>query len=676
MRHRSISTFAMRPCALAFAALLPAGAGAQSAAPGPTRLDPVVVTANPLGSELLDMVSPVSVLTGERLLRAQQPTLGETMGTLPGISSSYYGPNASRPVIRGLDGERVRILQNGMGVLDASGTSVDHAVSLETLTARRIEAVRGPATLLYGPSAIGGVVNVIDGRIPAEGTGGVAVGVDARYASPANERGIGATLDAGERTGLQLHLDGFTRRTDDLRIPDYAYSRQLRDLLPEEEWGPRRRLPNSASDSHGGSAGLSWVDARGYGGLSYQMFDTDYGTVADPDVTIELRRRRFDAAGEVRDPFANVKSVRFRFGQSDYRHTEYEGNAVGTVFVNEGYEARLDATHGRIGPLDGAVGLQLTDFDLSAEGEEAFLPDTSTRQFSGFVYEEYRTGPWRLQFGARYDNTRVSAADGEAFGPGLTRTFSTGSGSVGAIWSFAEGYALASSYAYSQRPPNYQELFADGPHAATGLFEVGDRDLGVEKSSGIDFALRRAGADWSGSVSVFYNRFSNYVGLFPTGEVDDDLPVWAYAQTRAEFYGFELEGRVALGRAAGGAWDLELQADWLRGTDTESGEPLPRITPLRFGGGIVYAAERWDARLDVLRVQAQDRTAPDELPTDGYTMLNASLTWRIGDTAQGLTAFVQGVNLLDEDARIHSSVLKDIAPLGRRGVVAGVRGTF
>jgi iron complex outermembrane receptor protein len=205
---------------LAFAALLPAGAGAQSAAPGPTRLDPVVVTANPLGSELLDMVSPVSVLTGERLLRAQQPTLGETMGTLPGISSSYYGPNASRPVIRGLDGERVRILQNGMGVLDASGTSVDHAVSLETLTARRIEAVRGPATLLYGPSAIGGVVNVIDGRIPAEGTGGVAVGVDARYASPANERGIGATLDAGERTGLQLHLDGFTRRTDDLRIPD------------------------------------------------------------------------------------------------------------------------------------------------------------------------------------------------------------------------------------------------------------------------------------------------------------------------------------------------------------------------------------------------------------------------------------------------------------------------
>jgi iron complex outermembrane receptor protein len=180
----------------------------------------VVVTANTIGSELLDMVSPVSVLTGERLLRAQQATLGETMGTLPGISSSYYGPNASRPVIRGLDGERVRILQNGMGVLDASGTSVDHAVSLETLTARRIEAVRGPATLLYGPSAIGGVVNVIDGRIPAEGTGGVAAGVDVRYGSPANERAIGATLDAGECTGPQLHLDGFTRRTDDLRIPD------------------------------------------------------------------------------------------------------------------------------------------------------------------------------------------------------------------------------------------------------------------------------------------------------------------------------------------------------------------------------------------------------------------------------------------------------------------------
>jgi iron complex outermembrane receptor protein len=676
MPRRTLARRDVHATVLALVALLPHAAAAQQAEPGPTRLDTVVVTANPLGSDLFDMVPPVSVLAGERLLRAQQPTLGEITATLPGLTSSYFGPNASRPVIRGLDGERVRILQNGVGVLDASGTSPDHAVALDPLTVRRIEAVRGPAALLYGPSAIGGVVNVIDNRIPAQGEGGVEGSVDLRYASAAGERAIGAVLDAGERRGLQLHLDGVARRTDDLRIADWAYSPQLRDTLPEEAWGARGTLPNSASDSHGGAVGMSWVGDRGYGGLSYHLFDTEYGTVAEPDVTIALRQRRVDAAGEIRDPFAGISSIRVRFGQSDYRHTEFEDGEAATVFDGDGYEARVDATHGRVGPFEGALGVQFVDFDLAAEGEESFLPPTSTRQASAFLYEEFRTGPWRLQFGGRYDRTTVSASASEAFGPSDERTFNTGSGSVGAVWTLGGGYALVGSYAYSQRPPNYQELFANGAHAATGLFEIGDRDLGVERSSGFDVALRRSGDAWSGSVGAFWNRFRNYIALFPTGDVADDLPVWAYRQTRAEFVGVELDGKVRLGKAAGGAWDLELMADWLRGTDEDSGEPLPRMAPARFGAGLAYARDRWDARVDVLRVQAQDRTAPGELPTDAYTMLNAALTVRLGDGANALTAFVQGVNLLDADARTHASPIKDVAPLGGRGVVAGLRGTF
>jgi iron complex outermembrane receptor protein len=667
---------ALRLVAAACAVLAPPGAAAQSVAPGPTRLDTVVVTANPLGSELLDMVVPVSVVSGERLLRAQQPTLGEITGALPGISSSYFGPNASRPVIRGLDGERVRVLQNGIGVFDASSTSPDHAVALDPLTVRRIEAVRGPATLLYGPSAIGGVVNVIDNRIPSDGTDGVRGAVDLRYASPARERAVGATLDAGGSTGWQVHADGFWRRTDDLRIPDYAYSRQLRATLPDDEQGPRYRLPNSASESYGGAAGLSWVGERGFGGVSYHVFDTDYGTVAEPDVTIRMKQERITAAGELRDPFASVKSIRVRYGHADYRHTEFEGDEVGTVFRNRGYEARVDATHARIGPFEGAVGIQVVDFDFSAQGEEAFLPDTTTRQASGFFYEEYAGGPLRLQLGARYDRTKVAAADSGQFGPGQSRTFDTGGGSVGAVWTFAEGVAAVGSYAYSQRPPNYQELYADGPHVATGIFEIGDRDLDIEVSSGIDVALRRTGTDWSGRIGAFWNRFHNYIALFPTGTVEDDLPVWVYRQTRAQFYGIELEGRATLGRAAGGDFDVEVMADWLRGTNLDTGAPLPRITPLRFGGALVHAHERWEARVDVLRVQAQDRTAPEELATDGYTMLGVSFTLRIGDGARGLTAFVQGVNLLNEDARTHASPINDIAPLGGRGVVVGMRGAF
>lgn len=662
--------------ACAFALLAAAEVRAQTAAPA--QLPSVVVTANPLGSELFDLVPPVTVLGGEKLQLNMQPTLGEIVNTLVGINSSYYGPNASRPVIRGLDGDRVQILQNGLSSFDASGTSVDHAVPIDTLTVKRIEVVRGPAVLLYGPTAIGGVVNVIDTRIPYDRVSGATGGADLRYASPATERAASGFVEFGTENGLQLHVDGFKRLTNDLKIPGYANSPQLRATLPPDDQGPFGTLPNSASDSDGGSAGVAYVGDSGFVGASYTTFNSDYGTVAEENVTIKMKQQRLDVAAQWLPPSDVVKSIDFKFVQSRYEHTEFDGGEPGTTFKNDGYQGRLDVVHNKVGIFEGTLGLQAINFDFSALGEEGFLPQTHTRSYSGFIYEEVKLDRWKLQVGGRYDYTQVSAQDDPQFGPALTRTFASGAVSLGAAYTLTTEYSLVGSIAYTQRPPNYQELFADGPHLATGIVEIGNREFGLEKSVGVDVALRKKGGTWTGSLGAFYNKFSSYITLYNSGLVDPDfgVPIYDYRAAAAEFYGVEAEGKLLLGNYGPGQFDLELQADYLRATNTETNQPLPRISPVRIGGSLVYTADRWDTRLDVFRVQAQDRVAPNEFATDGYTMVDASFTWRLSPDPYGLVAFIKGTNLLAQDARNHVSYLVNIAPMGARGITIGVRGTF
>jgi iron complex outermembrane receptor protein len=654
------------------------GAAAQTQQ-APIQLPRVVVTGNPLGSDLFEMIPPVSTLEGERLQQNRQPTLGEMLSGLPGVNSTYYGPNASRPVIRGFDGDRIRILQNGTGTIDASGTSVDHAVSVDTLTVKRVEVVRGPATLLYGPTALGGVVNVIDGRIPDARVEGATGAVDLRYASPASERAVAAASDVGTSQGLVLHGDVFKVRTDDLKIPDFARSARLRELdpLPSDE-EPRGTLPNSASDTRGGAVGGSYVGNKGYLGASYAEFKNDYGTVAEEDVTIRMKQKRVDLAGALNDPANWIKSAKFKFTHSDYQHTEFEGDEPGTTFKNKGYEGRLDIVHNRLGAFDGAFGFQIVDFDFSALGEEAFLPQTHTQSVAGFIFEQTKWNDWTFQAGGRIERTEVKADADPQFGPAEKRNFTTGAISLGVLYALSPDYVIASSVVATQRPPNYQELYADGPHLATGQFLIGDRTFGVEKSVGFDVSLRKRRGPITGSVGFFYNRFSNFITQFPTGETNEefDLPVFVYRQTRAELYGVEFEGRLQAGHYGPGDLSFEVQGDWLRATDLDAHQPLPRISPLRIGGAVVYGTDRWNGRLDVMRVQKQDRVAENELPTDGYTMLNASLDYKLGISKIDLYAFVKGTNLLNEDARNHVSVLKDIAPMGKRGITVVLRGTF
>jgi iron complex outermembrane receptor protein len=679
-----------RAVTAACATICPLYAAAQ-AAPAPTdnphdpaKLPTVVVTGNPLGSDLFDLVSPVTTLSGERLKQRLQPTLGETLGNEVGINSTYYGPNASRPVIRGLDGEHIRILQNGVGTIDASGTSVDHAVSLDPLLIQRVEVVRGPATLLYGGSAVGGVVNVIDGRIPQDVPQGTATGaVEARYGSVNREKSGAAYLDAGGGTdgkGFVLHVDGFKRDTSDLKIPGFARSARLREIdpLPAGEEEPSGRLPNSAAESQGGGAGGSYVWDKGYFGAAYSVFDSDYGTVAEQDVTIKLRQKRFDLGGEIRDVSDAIKSVKVKFGQSDYHHTEFTGPDPGTVFKNKGYEGRIDIAHNKLGPFEGAVGFQTQKFDFSALGEEAFLPETHTTGYAGFVYEELPLGNLKLQFGLRADKQKVEADEDEKFGPADSKNFTPKSASFGVVYSLDKEYALVLSTSYTERAPNYQELYASGPHLATNAFEVGDRDLGIEKSTGVDIALRKRGGPFSGSVGAFYNRFKNYITLTPTGVIDPtfDVEKFNYVAVPADFYGLEVEGTYHFIDKPGERLALELKSDYTRAKDRDTGEPLPRISPLRFGAAVNYELGVFGSRFEVQRVQKRDRVADNELPTDGYTLVNASFDYHLKLSGLEWSAFIKGTNLLNREARNHVSFLKDIAPLGGRGVVVGVNGRF
>lgn len=703
--------FRNNPRALAVTAFLYAAAAqAQTAAPGAvkadaaTELSPVIVTGNPLGSDLFELVSPVSVLGGQALFLQRRSTLGETLDQLPGVSSASFGPNASRPVIRGLDSDRIRILENGSGMFDASTLSPDHAVALDPLVMERAEVVRGAAALFYGGSAVGGVVNVIDNRIPQAPVNGVSGRGEARFGGAEREKAGAVLLEAGNGS-IALHADVYKRDTDDLRIKGFARSARLRaqDPQPTEAAGA---LPNSAARADGGAIGVSRTWGSGYVGLSYSGFNSVYGTVAEPEVTIDMQSRRWDVAGEARELGGLISGIKFKLGNTDYKHTELDGGVPATEFRNKGYDLRLEATHAAIGALRGALGVQLADSDFSALGAEAFVPSTNTGSKALFIFEELALGRLKLTFGGRHERNEVRNEGGgptdpntgaPRFDPPQTLGFNGNSGALGAVYSITPGAALAVNAAYTERAPTFYELFANGLHAATGAYEVGNAAFGKEKSKALDVTLRMRSGKHSGSIGVFYNRFSNFIALFDSGNTraadgelnpaedpgnpgftpggEEILPELAYRAVPARFRGYEAEGKFRV-MERGGTLDLLLRADYVRADDRSTGQPLPRIAPLRFGIGLDYRRDKLAARLDATRVAGQDRVAAGELPTDGYTMVNAALSYRIKLRNASLEAFVRGVNLLNEEARNHVSFLKDIAPLGRRSAQIGIRGQF
>lgn len=654
------------------------------------------VTANPLDSGLEELVPPVSVLNGRELSYRRESTLGETLNGTPGVHSSYFGPNASRPVIRGLDGDRIRLMQNGIGMIDASSLSPDHAVPIDPLAVEQIDVVRGPAALQYGGSAVGGVVNAIDNRIPRDPINGASGRGEARFGGAADERSGSALVEAGNGL-IAIHADAYKRTTDDLDIPGFARSARLRARDPQAAEA-RGTLPNSAAESDGGALGASVTTEHGYAGISYAEFNADYGTVAEPSVKIDMNSARWDAAGELRNLGEAIHRVKMRLTHVDYEHREIDAGEVGTIFRNRGWEGALEAAHGQIGPLTGVVGLQFHDSDFSASGEEALIPKVQTATHAAYLFEEWPLQVFdralKLSFGGRFERSTVESDGGgpddpnnpgtPRFGDAESRRFTPTSFSAGALYHLNPAWSLAANLSHSERAPTYYELYSNGPHAATGQYELGDRRLSVEKSNGLDVQLRWRKKTDSVNVSAFYTRFDNYIASLLTGNlrtedglidnVNGELPESQLQAVPAIFQGFEVEGKFRVYEGTG-TLDLNLNGDYVRARNDRSGDPLPRIAPLRLGFGLDYAYSRFGARLDFTRAFEQDRVADNELPTDGYTMVNALVSYHL-PTKLHLDAFLKATNLLDQEAREHTSILKDIAPLGGRAVMLGVRGEF
>ncbi len=647
------------------------------------ELEQQVITANPLGSDQL--ASPNTVLTGDELTLQQKGSLGETLNKQPGVSSSYFGPGASRPIIRGLDGDRIRILRNGVGALDASSLSYDHAVPLDPVNVDRIEIVRGPAALLYGGSAIGGVVNTFDNRIPTEAIEGIHGAGELRYGGADTTRSSAGKLEAGNGT-FALHIDANAREFNDLRIPGYARTADQR--AREEGDDKKHRLGNSDGRQDGGAVGGSYTWDDGYAGLSYSNYDSNYGSPAEQDVRIRMKQDHYAFASEIRNLSGPFSSVKFDAGYTEYKHMEIEGGEVGTTFKNKGYEARVEARHQPIGPLNGVVGAQVTRSEFSALGEEAFVPKTDTDAGALFILEELQaTDRLKLSLGARLEHTTVDpdGAGNQRFANANdSSSFTAGSVSSGAVYTLTPIWSLAATLGYTERAPTFYELYANGAHVATGTYEVGDAGLSKEKAVSSDLALRFDNGTHKGSVGMFYSHFSHYIGLLGTGrtlnddgeEDADGIPEYTYSGVRARFAGLEAQDHWNLAQTRYGNFALELSGDYTRAKNLDTGEALPRIAPLRLNSGLLWELDKWQARVDVEHASSQHRVPDNETGTDGYTTLGASAGYTFNLGGSQWLAFVNGENLTNQTVRYASSILRDIAPAQGRSIEVGLRTTF
>jgi iron complex outermembrane receptor protein len=667
----------------------------------PIELDAVVVTPFALPRSADDFAQPIFLIQKNRLHRQTTATLGETLNGAPGVSSTYFGPGASRPIIRGMGGDRIRVLSNGLDTFDASVVSPDHAVTVEPMFAERIEVIRGPATLMYGSSAVGGVVNSVDPALPTlppetpiSGT------LEGRYSSN-NEEWDGAGQFSGGNERFGWYASALKRSSGDIGIPvppeveadEGEHDHEDEEHEDEDFDGT---LPNSSVDTESFKVGLSTFWEKGHAGVAYTHYDTFYGIpgghehghehgeehdedhddhdeeIHDEDIQVDLRQRRLLADVGIRQPVSWLEEVNLKLGFGDYEHSELEGEEVGTRFTSEALEARIDAVHPVVGGFVGAFGFDYAQTDFAASGEEAFIPPTDTTKGSLFAVETYSRDLISAQFGLRFEDQSIETTDG-------TGRFVDKTGlsfSVGGVWRFATDYSIGLSLSRTERLPNAQELFADGPHAATRAYEIGDPNLGKEKAWSADLVLRKRTGRVTGQLSIFANRFERYIYEERTDQEIDGLPVYRFVARDAEFTGGEVEAVFHAHETEGIQVDFKVMADTVRATNTTTDQPLPRITPNRFGLGFEVRSGDLSFGAEGRHAAAQNRTAPLETPTDSYDLLSfyASYDLDLGSTSWNL--YLQGTNVTNREARSHTSFLKDEVPLPGRNLIVGLRLTF
>jgi iron complex outermembrane recepter protein len=693
---------------------------------GTAEVERVVVSGGAIEQSETDKAQSVTILSEDNLKLQTQPTLGDTLATQPGVGGSGFTAGASRPVIRGQADNRIRVLNNGTEVFDVSNISPDHAPSVSTLLSQSIEVVRGPATILYGSGAIGGVVNVTDNLIPVEQPPTQISGeVDGRFNSVDLERSGAMALTLSPFHHFVIHAEGSLLRTDDRSIPGFALDQRIRaELTPEQRHdngfggNPFGTVPNTMVETKDFGIGASYVWDKGYFGASYTRFLSYYGVPNDPEtdepgvpparVHLNVRKDQYNVRSSVIDPLPWFSVANLKFVYTDYKHDELDNNKVGATFKTNGFDSRIELVHQPIGPFEGSIGSQVFYKELSVVGGEAFLQPTQTLAAAGFLFEEVKLNPVRIQFGMRVESNSVSIDSSDPELTSLTspsqkdQEFWPISGAAGAIYDFAKDWQLALNLAYSQRAPTTEELFARGPHDATFQFIIGDPNLDVEINRSVDLSLRRTAGHVTGFISGFYTSYDGFIDFTPTGVFEEGLQVFIYTPKQATFYGGEgrvdfhllplsitkmsepsdsksvknviTKGEEIVEKNPNDLY-LRLQADYVHAEDS-SGEPLPRITPFRWGVSLNYESEHWTASIEGWLVDSQNRVAEFETTTPNYTFFNVSAGYKFQAWRTYNYLYVRATNLLDAEGRDHLSFLKEVFPLPGRGVVVGLRSTF
>ncbi len=662
----------------------------------PAKLPGVTVTASPFKDRgELEMTQPTSILQGDNLRRKRETSLGDTLSNELGVSSSSFGPGASRPIIRALDGPRIQILENGIGTLDASSLSPDHAVTVETLNASQIEILRGPATLLYGGGATGGVVNVVTDRIPTR-----------LFKTPKGNAEIRGNTATEEKAGsfnvnksfgqMSWSLGAFKRKTEDYSIPGQANNSGLPIAGSHDGQGSidgqqfsndKNIVRNSAVDSQGLSGGGSYIGERGFLGGSISLMESKYGIPTPELASVDQTQARYNLSGQLDNPLTGIERVKVRTGYNDYKHKEIESTGeTATRFKNRELETRAEFLHSPIASFAGLFGVQFQDRTFSALGEEAIVPVTKSRSTGVFIVEERNWEKVRFEFGGRYEHaTRDPQNNTDP-----SRAFNLFSGSTGASWNFIQDYNLGLTAIHGQRAPAIEELYVNGIHHGTATLQVGDHTLRKEAHNNFDVSLSKTTGFMRWKVNAFYNRFNRYIfyksadsngdriadRVNHEGELETggEFLVQNLAQTDATFYGAEAEVIFAL---RPDSLDLRLFTDYVRGKLGHDNGNVPRVTPQRFGFELNYRSGPFSTNLTTIHVLRQNKAAELETNTSGYTVLNLEASYLLKQTrSNGIRLFVQGRNLLDEEMRVHTSYLKNFVPLPGRALVAGIRSDF
>jgi iron complex outermembrane receptor protein len=642
------------------------------------ELEEVTVSA-PRPENVSESVVPVTVLSDDELRLKAGHSIGETLKNELGITSQSFGPGVGTPVIRGQSGARVRVLNNGIGSNDVSAISPDHATSVEPLLAERIEVLRGPGTLLYGSGVIGGVVNVIDNRIPGKLPDKMLGGaLEQRFDSVSDETSTVMKIEGG-KSNLAYHLDGFYRDRNNLDIGGQAIdvnAAQATDPTLNVTQNPQGYINNTSAHAISGSAGVSLVGDPGFAGVSINRLENNYGIAPDGTggtTRIDLKQSKYDFKSELKKPFQFAEVLRMKLGYTDYQHTEIADGAPGAFFTNKTYESRLELAHNPFGIFHGMVGFQATASDFAALDKStsvAIVPQTQTNSYGVFAVESFNIGALANQLGFRVEDITLNPQGRYSLG------YTPVSASASSLWKMNDSNSLNLAITRSQRAPQVQELLANGYHDATRSFERGNINLGEETSYNLDLGYKFKSNWVRAQLDLFQNWAGDYIYQQRNGEFINGAPVLLTRQADATFMGYESKLVFPLLQNRLGLVDLTLFSDFTRGQFV-NGSDVPRLPPLRFGVQLDHIKGDWNTNLRLTRGEAQTHAGNNDTPTTGYMLLSLGTQYHILDLhGADVMVFAKANNLINENIRNSTSYLRNYAPEPGRGAEIGFRVSY